>query len=271
MTDPRRLAFLGLTASILLGTLYSVVYGTYLDTSNPLLTNLPHPLSPTHYWATKSNWLNVYFIKKAWGWTTIVFLTTYSTSPLSTRTTSRFLKFALGTSIWLIFTGWFFGPALLERVIASTGGECVLSLPSGDHISLPNEYCFTQKPVAPSDIPGLLTTSNTLLPADWSGKPRLRKGHDISGHLFLLTLSTLFIADQVRLSFRARTWTALHGLTIGLSAVLMVMWIFSTYITSVYFHSPYEKLTGYGTCSISQYVSASTNVMSQHLGWQVSP
>ena len=71
----------GLSAIVVFGTAYSVLFGTYLDTSNPLLTHLPHPLSDTHYFASKKNFLNVYFIKKAWGWTSAVFLFSWFTTP----------------------------------------------------------------------------------------------------------------------------------------------------------------------------------------------
>jgi len=37
--------FTVLSAVIAFGTAYSVLYGTYLDTSNPLVSHLPHPLS----------------------------------------------------------------------------------------------------------------------------------------------------------------------------------------------------------------------------------
>ena len=77
---PRK-TIIALSTIVLFGTAYSVVYSTYLDTSNPLLTHLPHPLHKTHYFASKKNLLNVLFIKKLWGWTSAAFLALYFTSP----------------------------------------------------------------------------------------------------------------------------------------------------------------------------------------------
>ncbi|TFK44851.1 inositol phospholipid synthesis and fat-storage-inducing TM-domain-containing protein [Crucibulum laeve] len=255
-SDARHTAFTAITAILLFGTLYSIVYNTYLDTSNPLLTHLPHPLSHSHYFATKANFLNVYFIKKAWGWTSAAFLFSFFTSPPSARTGSRIIKFLAESAIWVLFTSWFFGPALLERVIAASGGECVIALPSGDPISVPNEYCYTRSTITPASHPDLFITTFAL-PNEWKAVPRLRKGHDISGHVFLLTMSILFLADQLRPSFRAKHWSNLHKWAIATNIALIGIWLFASYTTSVYFHSPFEKFTGYllgvASFAVTQY------------------
>ena len=72
--------------------------------------------------------------------------------------------------------------------------------------------------------------------------PRLRSGHDVSGHVFLLTLGTLFLADQLR-----QTRATAHVYVRVAVGALVVLWVFSLWITSVYFHSPLEKISGFCT------------------------
>ena len=256
MLEFPRKTLIALTAVAVFGTVYSVAYKTYLDTSNPLLTSLPHPLHKTHYFATKENLINVFFIKKLWGWTTAAFVALYFTSPMSLQTKERLYKFFAETAIWLLFTGWFFGPSLLERFTASTGGECIAHLPSGAILTVPQEFCYRKSTISFSTHPELFQASLTPPDNSWSSIPRLRRGHDVSGHLFLLTMSTLFLAEQVSYSFRRLqaaggrpedAWSQLHkGAVVGTLAVIALEF-FATYTTAVYFHTPLEKFTGFRT------------------------
>jgi len=151
---------------------------------------------------------------------------------------------------WLAFTGWFFGPAILERVLIVSGGQCLLSLPSGDVLTVPAQYCHTHTTVSPATHPGLFATTllqQAGLGMEWRARPRLMRGHDVSGHIFLLTLSVLFLTDQLRASFRVRqqVWSVAHRLAVAFTAVVIAMWLFGIWTTSVYFHSPLEKVSGY--------------------------
>lgn len=243
-----------LSAVVLFGTAYSVLYSTYLDTSNPLLTHLPHPLHKTHYFATKANVLNVLFIKKLWAWTSAAFIALYVTSPMSLQTRERIVKFFTETAIWLLFTGWFFGPSLLERFTATTGGECILHLPDGALVTVPQQFCYSRSTVSASTHPELFAAS--LLPPDatWKQVPRLRRGHDVSGHLFLLTMSILFLTEQVSYSFRRMqaaggradaAWSSLHKWAVAFTVSVILLGFLATYTTSVYFHTPLEKISGF--------------------------
>lgn len=240
------LALISLIIITFTGTLYSITYNTYLDTSNPLLTNLPHPLHKSHYFASKSNFLNVYVIKFAWAWTSAAFIILWSTSPPSKRTAERITAWLVETAAWVLFTNWFFGPAVIERIVVASGGECILHTPAGDHISIPTEYCFTRSTISPETHPSLFTTTASLFPpVDFRATPRLRKGHDVSGHIFLLAMSILFLADQLRHSYHARkAWSTAHKVAIALNGVLIATWLFACWTTSVYFHSPGEKVSG---------------------------
>lgn len=251
-------AFTTLSAIVLLGTLYSVVCNTYLDTSNPLLTNLPHPLHKTHYFASKANVLNVFFSKRAWAWTSAAFLALYFTSPPTLRYKERLYKYLAETAVWVLFTGWFFGPSLLARFTVSTGGECILQLPSGAPITVPESYCYTKSTLSPQTHPSLFATSLALPQDGWSQVPRLRRGHDVSGHLFLLSMAILFLAEQLAISLehvrsnprnKELQPTKTHYIAMLSTLVVLVTAYFAAWTTSVYFHTPLEKFTGFGEFS----------------------
>lgn len=248
MRDPTLTIGTVLSALVIFGTGYSVLYNTYLDTSNPLLSSLPHPLSKTHYFANKANFLNVYFIKKAWGWTSALFFLSWVTSPSQTRTQKRVVRWLLATSVWVMFTMWFFGPSLLDRAIVASGGTCTVYLPSGDLVDVPVEACFMGTAVGPSSHPHLfaqISNAGFSSSSNWTVRPRLRRGHDVSGHIFLLTLSALFLTNQLRSSFRLPSWSIHHRVAVYANMLLIGTWLLAIYTTSVYFHSPHEKLTGY--------------------------
>lgn len=256
MPDPRYVALAALTSVVLFGTLYSVGYDTYLDTSNPLITAQPHHLHETDYFASKKNPLNVYFTKKLWLWITATFLFHFSTSPSAIRTKARFSQYLIATAVWLAFTSWFFGPPVFDRLTASTGGECVLHLPSGAVLSVPSEYCYTRGPISPATHPALFPASLLLPDGSWTGRARLRKGHDVSGHVFMLMMAALFLVDQLRLSFASAPagrpsdsqWSPAHRWSVVFGGVVTLLSTFAIYTTSVYFHTPSEKFTGYSEC-----------------------
>lgn len=261
MVDLRRVAFVVLTSVLLLATINSVVSHTYLDTSDPAVAfgHLPHPLHNKSYFARKGNVLNTIFIKRAWGWTTGAFIALWVTFPsiqgrpglrgMSAR--ERLGKWLAATCVWLVFAAWFFGPAIIDRVTVLSGGECIVRLPTGKILSVPSSYCYDRTIISPATHPELFFIPPLLLPEsdnlDWRTKPRLMKGHDVSGHVFLLTMSLLFLADMVRpsLALPSQLRSKAHNYALFGTAALMSIWLFSEFTTAMYFHTPFEKLTGY--------------------------
>lgn len=255
-TDYRNLSLSLLCVALSLGTAYSVVFNTYLDTSDPLLAHLPHPAHAHSYFARKSNVFNQIFVKKAWAWTTAAFLVVYATSPAERRTWTRVWRWAVATGVWIVFTTWFFGPALMERVMAYSGGECVIAVPSSPFISqggaptimsVPLEYCHTKTTITTTEHAHLFASSLVPPPADFAGRPRLYKGHDVSGHIFLLTLAICFLTDQLTsaLNPKPRIISKAHALAINSTLALLAIWWWMAIMTSVYFHTPVEKLSGF--------------------------
>ena len=266
MSDIRKTTFVVLSAVLFFGTLYSVTQGTYLDTSDPVvaLGGAKHHLHDVSYFARKKNILNTLFIKKSWGWTSGIFFFLWLTAPsaLSVRPAGmrarvmsareRISKWAVATLVWLVFAAWFFGPAVIERLNVITGAQCVVRYPSGDVYAVPIEYCYEKTILSPSTHPHIFVESPTVsgesLLGDWKAVPRLMRGHDVSGHIFLLTMSLLFLADMARpsLEMPASSRSLLHSLALLATGALMAIWVFAIFMTSVYWHTPFEKVTGYG-------------------------
>jgi len=237
--DSRIVALIVTAVSVAHGTYYSIQNSTYLDTSHPILTSQPHPLATTHILASKRSLLNVVFLKWSWAWTTAAFLPLLVTS--SVKRTRRLLQWAFASAAWFILTSWFFGPSLLTRLAAASGGECGLHIGKA-FVPIPQTYCSTSVPVARSTHPELFPVvfESTEAQSNDPLIPRLRGGHDVSGHVFLLTLCFLFLADQLR-----QTRTSAHLYAVGTGGALLLLWAFSLWITSVFFHVPSEKISGF--------------------------
>ncbi|OCF44542.1 hypothetical protein I317_01614 [Kwoniella heveanensis CBS 569] len=141
-----------------MGIMYSIVYDTSLDTSHIHHSHQPDRLA---YFARKSNILNVLFVKRAWGWTSLLYLAHLLTSPPSTATTDsgigsrarRLAVWILATGAWLLFARWAFGAGLGDRIIAATGGNCAVRLPTGVDLTAARQAfptLFTSGSDAPS-------------------------------------------------------------------------------------------------------------------------
>ena len=165
-------------------------------------------LEPPSYFAQKSNLFNVGFVKIGWLWTSaafIVFLFTYSaggagddddddgglgpTIRLTPQRLQGLLRYSLVTTWWAIVTRWFFGPALIDRIFLVTGGFC-------------------------DGNPSLVTGGACkAIGGRWRG------GHDVSGHVFMLTLSSIFLWMEVlHLALRSQGLEDQRTISSGLTA-----------------------------------------------------
>lgn len=316
---------------VLLGTLYSLAYGTHIQNLNrglsfPLTSGLeqsipsvdtgaastlppipPTVLQPNHaltYWANRKNIVNRLFVKQAWLWTSIAWLLQLfflRLIPSSTAASKKdddkrktvdraesvaaeqatigspvsisVLRYLLATSTWLLFANWFFGPPLTERILTATGAVCV---PSSDP-SAPIEqlYCRTRSPLSPQDHPALFAGSKANSLSSRSIRAIWKGGHDISGHTFIMVLSSLFLLQEIapylpwalssfvpasvlRQLFPPNSWarlasnpfapstpTATKARVALLSTVaLLALWSWMLLNTAIYFHTPQEKISG---------------------------
>lgn len=154
---------------------------------------------PINYFAYKRNIVNVAFVKIGWLWTALAFvgvvliqLQRSSSSPSAialrkTRVIQAVIRFALATVSWILTTQWAFGPPLFDRGFIATGGKCINSHPT---TSATGAQGMTAHgiPASPSSSIGILSSSACKLSGGtWKG------GHDISGHVFMLSLTSALL------------------------------------------------------------------------------
>ncbi|TVY23641.1 FIT family protein [Lachnellula hyalina] len=216
------------------------------------------------YFAKKSNVFNTFFVKQGWAWVTFsyfFFLFTHpSTGPsLSPAITPRRLRgifrYGIVTVWWIFVTQWFFGPAIIDRGFRLTGGQCELV----DQAEKGN--------VDMDDARQLVTgMACKAVGGKWGG------GHDISGHVFLLVLGSMFLFEEVlhvvlkSAKSSERTIYMADGAvksadveaprdstaetagqwTLGAKVVLGVagLSVYMLLMTAAYFHTWFEKFTG---------------------------
>jgi hypothetical protein len=242
--DLRVAAFALAALAVAHGTYFSLQHSTYLDTSNPFLTTQSHHLASTHFFASKRSFLNLIFLKWSWAWSSGAFLVLLVTVRRA-GTARMVLQWVLATIAWascvMSFIG---GPSIFARLATASGAECGLHLGPASFVPIPASFCAASVPVTRALHPELFPLVLVgAFEADDERQfvPRLRRGHDVSGHVFLLTLGVLFLADQLRQAHHARLYARVAvGALVGL-------WVFSLWITSVYFHSPAEKISGFCT------------------------
>ncbi|KAL5344524.1 hypothetical protein ACLOAV_010505 [Pseudogymnoascus australis] len=153
-------------------------------------TNQSHdPALAPSYFAKKSNLVNVLFVKRGWFWVTVsYFLFLFTNAAIGVRGSDALLRkriqgtlrWGIVTLWWVFVTQWFFGPAIIDRGFLLTGGACELkeSIDRGDR---------------KADLAERFVTSMACKArgGTWSG------GHDISGHVFLLVLGSMFLFQEV--------------------------------------------------------------------------
>jgi len=246
LLDLRFVSFLLAAVAVAHGTYYSLKHNTYLNTSDPFLTGLPHHLADTHALASKRSPLNVIFLKWSWAWSTAAFLTLFIPSTATSRgprhAIRRVVQWVLASAAWFACAVSFFGPGFLARLASVSGAECGIHL-GPSFVPIPASFCDVGSPVTRAMHPELFPLVLVLAPEtdpDRHFVPRLRRGHDVSGHVFLLTLAVLFLADQLR-----QTRRTAHGYARAATGALLALWVFSLWVTSVYFHSPQEKISGF--------------------------
>jgi hypothetical protein len=124
-------------------------------------------------------------------------------------------------------------------------------------VSVPAEFCHGKTRLSPHTHPELFITPFALPHDNWSARPRYLRGHDVSGHIFLLTMSLLFLADQLKPSITlysnqrmASAIPYVHRVATYFAFAISALWLWMVFMTSVYWHTPYEKVTGFGESSI---------------------
>ena len=90
------------------------------------------------------------------------------------------MRYGIVTLWWIFVTQWFFGPPIIDRGFLLTGGQCdLVELAETGKVNMDGTRQFVTG-VACKAVGG-----------KWKG------GHDISGHVFLLVLGSMFIFQEV--------------------------------------------------------------------------
>ncbi|MCJ1351488.1 MAG: hypothetical protein MMC33_001472 [Icmadophila ericetorum] len=249
-------------ATLILGSIFS-----YLEPharAAPYSTSSqshPSEFAPS-YFAKKSNFFNVYFVKIGWFWMTVAFVVFMfmhpSTGPsrsfvLTKRRVQGFLRFGIITLWWIVVTQWYFGPPLIDRGFRLTGGQCEL---------LKSEDARAEM----GEVRVLLTSA-----ACKAAKGKWVGGYDISGHVFLLVLGSAslwleilpvlrifreerFIRSQngevksveteipAMSSNKEEERESANGISVSLAVGGLSWWMLL--MTAAYFHTWFEKFTG---------------------------
>lgn len=224
-----------------------------------------------NYFARKSNLFNVYFVKRGWGWTSAALLAFVLLHPAVASPGARAraaARWAAVTTWWVLVVQWCFGAPMIDRGFRWTGGQCQLA--------------ELDVAAGTADAGAVLTAVACKASGGrWSG------GHDISGHVFLLTLGSALLMHEVLWplarwagwyadercvvmpdgalkganveaemapgavgSRRAETVLG-YGGKFALGVLALNLWMLL--MTAIYFHTWFEKLTGLLTAFVAIY------------------
>ncbi|BFZ55756.1 hypothetical protein PYCC9005_002797 [Savitreella phatthalungensis] len=213
-----------------------VIVGVYPLT---LLLGIAFELGhPDSYFAHATNLFNVVFVKNGWFWTTAVFgLHVYRLRPgLRMNAVARW---AIATVAWIFVTQWAFGAPLTDRTMVWTGGVCELAADAA---------AGKQDPIDADTKAQAAAIITSAACKKIHGK--LRGGHDLSGHVFLLTHASLFLIYEM-LPVLTTGSDLVHDISTRLIGVVVIGWWWMLLMTAAYFHTRKEKFTGLITGLIS--------------------
>jgi hypothetical protein len=142
------------------------------------------------YFAKKSNIFNQFFVKQGWAWVTFAYFFFLLSHPSAgppwqpfagtARRIRGMVRHALVTLWWIFVTQWFFGPPIIDRGFRLTGGQCELAEQAGaGNVEMDAGRQF------------VTGAACKAIGGKWRG------GHDISGHVFLLVLGSMFLFEEV--------------------------------------------------------------------------
>ncbi|KAF4631084.1 hypothetical protein G7Y89_g7051 [Cudoniella acicularis] len=174
---------------LVLGSLFALLDPNARAAPYNTVTQSHYAETAPSYFAKKNNVFNIFFVKQGWAWVTfsyIFFLFTHPSTgtPFSPTITTRRLKGVLRWGIvtvwWIFVTQWFFGPPIIDRGFLLTGGQCELVWEAeAGNVEMDDTRQF------------VTSVACKAVGRKWKG------GHDISGHVFLLVLGSMFLFEEV--------------------------------------------------------------------------
>lgn len=208
-----------------------------------------------NYFTDKRNVINRLFVKQGWLWTTIAVSTFYL---LLARTRSKpdvlpaIGRYAVATISWVVFTQWFFGSPIMDKIFVATGGHCMV----------PSDAFVLSQHFSP-DSTGALVSYGISSAQCRATRGLWRGGIDPSGHVFLLVHSMIYLFIEGSLLWDS--WSTLrqgwvlakrnHPLPRAclvfitnqphiILLALLALWWWMLLMTNMYFHSALEKCGG---------------------------
>ena len=186
---------------------------------------------PDSYFAHATNLLNLVFVKNGWLWTSLAFGWHVSRLRPGLRRGAA-LRWVLATVVWILVTQWAFGPALTDRTMTLTGGVCEIAS------QVAEGSVDAQDAESKTQAAAILTNA-----ACRKLHGKFRGGHDLSGHVFLLTHASLFLVYEA-LPMALAGSDALYTWPTRAMACVVASWWWMLLMTAAYFHTPKEKFTG---------------------------
>lgn len=227
-----------------------------------------------NYYNDKRNLLNQWFVKKGWGWTTLIILIFYGIVIKQSKTNkiqivkNAGIRYLLVTGWWILFTQWCFGLPIMDKIFIWTGGKCT-NIDSNKLKAFKGvTKIFTLLSTTPQESGAIYestgVTSYTCrrLKGQWSG------GHDPSGHVFLLVHSSLYLFFEAAPYFHpvGEFWKDLKKIMLVVRhdqaqfknsssqfiskhpyfgvVSLISLWWYMLFMTNMYFHLSAEKSVG---------------------------
>lgn len=248
VNQPPTVALLAYPATLIIGSLFSVLSPTAhgsrdhaIDHTGPLAPTIAADLNlahqpPVNYFARKDNIFNVYFVKVGWLWTTLAFsLLVFSLPAYTTPSSQRprrigqaVARYALATLVWYSTTQWFVGPAIIDRSFVLTGGKC-------EHVV----------PLAEGEEPSLHTLFTAAACKSAGGS--WRGGHDVSGHVFMLVLTTSMLVFETIGALASengavKSENGLKTVAVRFAWVVSGLGWWMLLMTAIWFHTWFEKV-----------------------------
>ncbi|ORX35196.1 hypothetical protein BCR36DRAFT_412894 [Piromyces finnis] len=185
----------------------------------------------------KKSVINQYFAKLGWAWTTLVIFIFYLFSGKTKKSKIySLIRYIIASLYWFILCKWAFGPGIFNRIQLQYG-KCEVSNKNGEE--------------------------NTFVSATSISCHRVHKGHwigfDVSGHVFLLVHSSLFLLEEIWPILRKQASYLLDKNTLPekkqrarktccaciLCLIIVFLWFYTLCITTTHYHHFREKIFGF--------------------------
>jgi len=194
----------------------------------------------------KKSFVNQYFAKLAWAWTTLGIFVFFLFSGKGKKSKlNSLIRYIIASLYWFVLCRWAFGPSIFNRIQLQYG------------------KCEVPKKVGIASADGLEEEGSDFISATSFSCARVHKGRwigfDVSGHVFLLVHASLYLLEEIWPVLRKQVYLLLNESTpiekkqkatrvscaclFGLCFV--VLWFYVLCITTTHYHHFREKILGF--------------------------